>query len=184
MAQYKKYFPQCLSKPACQCFNELLTFDAYFKSSKEYIQKAKTNLEKYINIAKLHENKDVVVDSPIQTVVSGNIVKSMIYYLNLSRIHFLRETKERHNFKIDVGIKSVSLSEFLRYFEEIHNCWDMMMNFFCFLDSELNMMYLKEIFKQHQELILVFEQFEQRIQTNQTLRIVSYLTMQSPFIYV
>jgi len=72
----------------------------------------------------------------------------------------------------------------LRYYEEIHNCWDMMMNFFCFLDSELNMMYLNEIFKQHQELILVFEQFEQRIQTNQTLRIVSYLTMQSPFIYV
>jgi len=86
MAQYKKYFPPCLSKPACHCFNKLLGFDTHFTSAKEYIQKAKINLEKYINVVKLHENKDGVVDSPVLTKVCANIVKSMIYYLDLNSL--------------------------------------------------------------------------------------------------
>lgn len=162
MAHYKKYFPVCMGKEHCMCFDTLLGYDGSFSSMSDYIKKTKKTLDSYTLLVDLHDNKDKIVEYYKTTKVSANVIRTMLYYLDLTRTHFQRETNGRINYKIELSVKSVYLNEFLRYYEQLRCCWDMMLSTFYYSDTDMEVSYLKDLLYHHHKLINIFEQFEER----------------------
>ncbi len=168
-----------MGKSECKCFEELSNFDSSFDNIPEYVKRVKHQMEYFLHIIQKHDNKEKLANTLATTKIGGIVIRNVLYYADLTRIHFEAQLNIHGNCAIQIPSKTIHLSDFLKCFEKLYHAWDLSLVLFYTPDSELPMPTLKTVLESHRELIQIFEKYNQFILSGQVSTITSFYGIQN-----
>lgn len=181
MPPLRYQFPKCLKKSACECFDELLTFDGRFSLHpdetirlKNYIIKIKDQLEYYMYLVQLHEQKDVILLNPYVSQIRVNLLRTVLEHMQTT--HYLLEKEDRLNkslFVLVLNTKEIQLKTYIKCVEENIEYRLKSLNVFHNPDDYVPIGYFKNILESFIDLLYTLEQFKQFLVHGQCRKIMS-----------
>lgn len=151
--------PICMSKSTCDCFEELWKFEFPDETSDCYVFQTINQIEYFIHLVIIHQNKERVIEIPISITTPALIVRRMVYFINLTRRKFAAKTFTDQICYIDFTTKCVPLPQYLRLILLQYVQTDATLEIMFYPDSELNIVCLKRILQAHLDLLFIFEQY-------------------------
>lgn len=158
-----KQLPPCMIKPECQCFEVLLTFISVDSDVDVYISQSINQIENYIYLVRVHQNKEATVSVPYNCKVSARILKKMISLINLTRKIFNGVAGNDKQCYIDFTLKSVLVSQYLNHINSYCNYIDNVIDIMLLPSSKIFIDTLRIILEIHMELLFIFEQYQRII---------------------
>lgn len=173
--------PSCATQQVCSCFEELSIFDGSFVNMLDYTRKVKQQLEYFLHIIQIHQSKEKLLNTPESTKIKGVVIRTALFYANLTRNHFLEQLLIQGNCIIRIPSKTVHLRDFLTRYEKLYQAWDVALVICYKPESDLPMLTLKSFLESHLELILIFEKYNQLICSSKTVSISTCFEMQEVY---
>ena len=155
-----KQMPSCMTKPECQCFEVLLKYINADPNLDIYISQSIDQLEGYIYLVRIHQNKEAVIEIPYATKVSARVLKKMISFINITRKMFIGAAGNDAFCHIDFPIKSVTVLQYLGYINSYCNYVDAIIDTMLLPTSKIYVDTLRFILEIHIELLFIFEQYQ------------------------
>jgi hypothetical protein len=155
-----KQLPSCMTRPECQCFEVLLKFINIESNVDLYISQSMEQLEYYMYLVQIHQNKETVVEIPYTAKVDAKILKKMIFFMNITRKSFLDILGNDKFCYIDFPNKSVQVLQYLNYVNSYCNYVDTIIETMLLPTSKIHVNTLKMILEIHIELLFIFEQYQ------------------------
>jgi len=178
----RRQFPQCLPPGSkCDCFDDLENFDANYdyhtntvNRNQEYILKIKEQLEYFLYLIEVHDNKDHVIISPQVSQIRVSILRTMLRHLQSTR--YLLEKEEKlceFTGVLEMASKDILLTTYIKCIEEGTAYRMKALEVFYNYDDYVPLFYLKNLLTNYMDLIYTFEQFEQLVFSGYCCKIVS-----------
>ena len=155
-----KQIPLCMTKPECQCFEVLLKYINADLNPDDYILQSIEQIEKFIYLVRIHQNKEAVIEIPYAIKVEARILKKMISYIHISRKMFVKTSGNDTFCYIDFPIRSVQILQYLNYIDTYCNYVDTIITSMLLPSSKIYIDTLKVLLEIHMELLFVFEQYQ------------------------
>ncbi len=159
----KNQLPACVGRCVCNCFDELFYYDGSFDNMADYTRRVKHQLEYFLYTIQTHVNKEELIRTPEMTKIRGFNVRDVLYYADLTRIHFTTQVRLNGNCEIQLPSKKCQLQDFLKCVEKLYHAWDLSIFLFFSPESALPLTSLKIVLESHHELIQIFERYCQSI---------------------
>lgn len=151
--------PNCMIHPYCHCFDVMNSFKFNNGGLESYIIESIDQLEYFIHVIEIHQNKENVIEIPYMCKITAQIFRRMLYFLNFTRRKFQTFAKGDQHLYIDFPHKSIQVLQYLHYLVLYYNYLDSTIEILLHPNSELNISSLKEVLFIHLELLFVFQQF-------------------------
>jgi hypothetical protein len=155
-----KYFPKCITKSDCDCFEEFQKYLPTAIGNELYIIQCIELLEQALYLIKIHQNKEAIVEVVYTVKINMSIVKASIQFLSITKKKMEKLIPKETKCFIDFPNKPVSILTYLKYVELFCNYHVFVMNMIYYNSSKISVEYLKNILEVHLELIFIFQQFQ------------------------
>ncbi len=152
-------FPSCMTKPICNCFEEITSFNFPDGDSEFYISQSIDQIEYFIHLINIHQNKERIIEVRYTVKTTAYIFRRMVYFMNTTRRKFASTYESRKLCYVDFTTKCVPVLQYLKHIFLYYIYLDGMLEIMTFPDSKLNVSSLKELLLIHLELLFIFEQY-------------------------
>lgn len=155
-----KQLPNCMSKPYCNCFNDLLQLKIPNEDPNLYVFQSINQIEYFIHLAEIHRNKECVIEVFYSSKISALELRRVVHFMSETRrkFHLLVQSEKKDCF-IDFPNKSIPVKRYLGFVSLYCSCLDSMIEMSMYPTSEVNVLYLNQILHMHLNLLFIFEQY-------------------------
>lgn len=167
--------PKCSSLNCCTCFEVLSIFDWYFDNMSNYTRKVRQQLEYFQHIIEIHRNKDKQLNTSESTKISGMVVRTVLYYANMTRSYFVNQLQLHGDCVIRLESNVLNLSDLLTCYRTIYEAWDTTLAICYKPESEIPMSTLSSFLTSHHELITFFEKYDQHILSSKIVTMSTFI---------
>lgn len=155
-----KQLPSCMTRSECQCFDVLLTFITVDSDVDVYISQTINQIENYMHLVRIHQNKEASVSIPYSIKVGARILKKMSSLINLTRKIFHGIAGNDKQCYIDFPLKSVLVSQYLNYVNSYCNYIENIIDIMLLPSSKIYIDTIRIVLEIHLELLFIFEQYQ------------------------
>ncbi len=153
-----KYFPKCITRPECDCFDDLQN-NTNSDDVNLYINQSINLLEKYLYLIKIHHNKESIVEVVYMVKIPTIILKSSIHFIANTKKIFEKMLPKDKKCNIDFPNKPITVNQYLHYIGLFCSFNKFVIEMMYYDYSKISIEYLKNILEVHLELLFIFEQF-------------------------